>query len=211
MSEINDTGTAGATKKNRSGSDRRKRPRSAADRRRLRNRIGTGILVVIVGGSALAYGCNSDRIAGPSAPPSSPPSRSIPTTPNADVLGSTTVTEAALPGEEMNTCNGELVPYRGKVSYGFFTTPSDAFHQRVKFSYVFDGTGSLNNVYHGASEYAEEMNVSTNGGEETFNHETTMTSRSAPDMKVHYVSHVKLGADGSIAASFEKGPRIDCK
>jgi hypothetical protein len=206
-SETNETGTAGATGNKRSGSDRRKSPRSAADRRRLRNRIGTAVLVVLLGGAATVYGCNSDRITGPAA---TPPSRAVPTAPNADVLGATTTTETALPGEETNLCNGELVPYRGKVSYGFFTTPSDALHQRVKFSYVFDGTGDLGNVYHGASEYAEEFNVSTNGAVENFNHETRMTSPTAPDMKLHYVAHVRLTADGTIDASFEKAPPIDC-
>lgn len=189
----------------RAGRDRRGARRSAADRRRLRNRIGGAVLSALLAGTAMVYGCNSDSISGPSATPSAT------RTPAATVIGATTVTETALPGQEENTCNGELVPYEGKVSYGTFVTPSDAFHQRVKLSYVFKGTGTLGNVYHGASEYSEEFNVSENGAVMNANHETRMTSTTAPDLRVHYVAKVRLNADGSLDASFEKGPRIDCR
>jgi hypothetical protein len=191
-----------AVQDTRSGRDRRAGRRSAADRRRIRNRIGAAVLTFLLAGTATVYGCNSDRIAGPSAPPAS-------ARPNATIAGATTVTETGLPGEETNSCNGELVPYEGKVSYGMFATDGGTFHQRVKLSYVFKGTGALGNVYHGASEYSEELNISTHA-EWTFNHEVRMTSQTAPDFRLHYVAHVKVSATGDFTVTFEKGPRIDC-
>jgi len=204
------SGASEVARDERSGRDRRAQKRSAADRRRIRNRIGGALIALIVAGTGTFYACNSDRIAGPGG---APPAASAPSSPRGEVLGATPTTAQAVAGTEENTCNGELVPYRGKVTMGLFFTEGLTSHQMLKLSYVFDGDGSFGNPYHGSSEYSEEFNVGPGGAEETFNHETRMVSTvpGVPDLRLHYVAHVRLNTDGSIAASFEKGPRMDCK
>jgi hypothetical protein len=187
----------------RSGRDRRQKSRSAADRRRLRNRIGGALLAIVVAGVATVYGCNSDRIAGPAAAPTS----AIPSRPNAD-LGLPAPTEFPFEWEETN-CNGEVIPMHGKVRFDEFSTNGGTDHLFFKMHYVVDATGTLGNVYHGASEYDSEVNTSVTGGEATYNHQVTLNSSTAPDYRVHIVTHV-VYKPGGVTASFDKGDPDPC-
>ena len=168
-------------------------------------RIARGSFAAVLGAAAsiLVTACSGDSIMAPA-------SNSRSSAGAGEVIGSTTVTETAIVGTETNDCNaGELVPYHGKVSYAAFVTGSDNFHQRTKFSYVFDGTGSLGNVYHGASEYSEEWNVQTPPAEYNFDHNVTMTSPTAPDFKLHMVLHIHVSLTGT-TVTVDQGPRMDC-
>ena len=103
-------------------------------------------LVAMLGAALITLsGCNGDAVMAPSG-------GSVPKAGTGDIAGATTVTEVGLEWTETNVCNGDVVPFHGKVSYDAFATGSDVYHQRTKFSYVVDGTANLTgNVYHGAS------------------------------------------------------------
>jgi hypothetical protein len=131
-------------------------------------------------------------------------------TPRTEMVGMTT-TNTPYEGLSENKCNGEMVPVRGKVAYTFFVSGLDVTHQKVKFSWVMDGEGSLGNVYHGSEEYEEELNVSILPMETTMVHEVHMVSNTGPDYFEQFVFHLTISGSGETTATVERGPTVDCR
>jgi hypothetical protein len=135
-------------------------------------------------------------------------------TPSAAIIGQTT-TRTPFEGEDENKClPGELVPVHGSVAYSFFVSGTDVTHEKVKFSWVVDGTGSLSgSVYHGSEEYLEEINVSILPMEQTFAHNVHMVSldKSVPDYFEKMLFHLTISGSGDVAAVVERGPTVECR
>jgi hypothetical protein len=130
--------------------------------------------------------------------------------PRAAIIGETT-TNMPYEGVSENKCNGELVPVRGKIAYAFFVSGLDVTHEKVKFSWVMDGEGSLGNVYHGSEEYIEEINVSFLPMEQTFVHQVHMVSKTGPDYFEKFLFHLTISGNGEPTAFVERGPTEECR
>ena len=122
------TETVGARTDNRSGRDRRATQRSTADRRRIRSaanrgrtgkRIGRTLLAVLLTGAATVYGCNSDRIAGPSPSPTKAAAPDL-------LVVSTPAQQQATSTEFPDPCTGETVQGTQTAQYVFDVDDQDA-------------------------------------------------------------------------------------
>jgi hypothetical protein len=134
--------------------------------------------------------------------------------PSGAIIGATN-TKTPFEGTDENKClPGEFVPVHGWVAYSFFVSSTDVTHEKVKFSWVVDGTGSLSGSdYHGSEEYLEEINVSFLPLEETFVHEVHMISadKTVPDYFEKMLFHLTINGQGEASAFVERGPTVECR
>jgi hypothetical protein len=213
------TEESNAKRNSRSGVDRRAVKRSAVDRRRVRNGICGALLAVVLVGTATVYGCNSDRIAGPSASPTS-------AAPAADLVlppGNSSGSEPYATVEE--ACNGEFVLGSGKQANDFWFDATSGFHMRFARHYTFDGNGYTNydptlgtsgvsaptgNSYHGSGDFTDDVYVQADG----FPYEQTtvdiVTIKSQTDPSGNYrrkvLFHVTWSKPTAVpTATFDKG------
>jgi hypothetical protein len=176
-----------------------------ASRRTRRAAAASAILLA----AALAGCAGSEGVTGPER--SAPTPGAKPTT---AIIGATT-TRTPYEGTDENRClPGEMVPVKGSVSYSFFVSSTDVTHEKVKFSWVMDGTGSLSgSVYHGSDEYLEEINVSILPLEETFEQEVHMISadKTVPDFFEKMLVHLTISGTGQVTATVDRGPTVECR
>lgn len=159
--------------------------------------------------SALAA-CSADGVTGPAAP-KAPALKLLAGQPQLDVIGDPSGEKIPIEATEPNTCHGgELVPFRGHMALTAFTSDGDVFHQRFQMHYVFDGTGTLGNVYHGSATHSTNLNISLLPLTYTEHHQVRMTSRTAPDMIVTMKFHMTITPSGRVV-SVDKGPATECR
>jgi hypothetical protein len=170
-----------------------------------RSAMASGLLML-----AALIGCaGSESVAGPQRAAPTAPSK-----PSGAIIG---VTNARTPfeGVSENKClPGEFVPVHGSVAYSFFVSGMDVTHEKVKFSWVVDGTGSLSGSdYHGSEEYLEEINVSFLPLEWTTVHNVHMISadKTVPDYFEKMLFHLTINGQGEASAVVERGPTVECR
>jgi hypothetical protein len=176
---------------------------------RSRGRASRGILAAALLTTAALIGCaGSDSLTGPQSAPLAPPARP------SGLITDPTPTRFPFEGTDENRClPGEMVPVHGYMAYSMFVSDGDVTHEKVKWSLVVDGTGSLSgSTYHGAEEYLEEINVSFLPMEWTEVHNVRMVSqdKSVPDYTEKYLFHLTISGTGEATASVERGPTVDC-
>ncbi|MFL5608506.1 MAG: hypothetical protein ACJ8AD_18775 [Gemmatimonadaceae bacterium] len=168
-----------------------------------------GLASVLLMLAAVISCAGGDSVTGPSGGALSPSS-----TPRGAIIGATT-TRTPYEGTDDNKClPGEVVPVHGSVAYAFFVSGTDVTHEKVKFSWVVDGTGTLSGSdYHGSDEYLEEINVSFFPMEQTFVHNVHMISvdKTVPDYIEQMLFHLTINGQGEVSAVVERGPTIECR
>jgi hypothetical protein len=160
---------------------------------------------LLVAGATLAY-CSSNSITGP-ATPDATTRKLAPTDPRGSIAGvgdNGSGTRTPYEGRETNCHNMETVPFRGHMSAALFVSGGDVTHQRLQTHYVFDGTGSLGNVYHGSGGQSEILNVSVLPMTWTIHHRVRMTSQTAPDMYFSMKFHITISGTGKMTAFVDK-------
>jgi hypothetical protein len=193
---------------------RRKRVRTGRGRGRGRGReygkLGVALLRTALFAGALLASCRSESLTGTGK-------RSAPTM--TDLIGTTvadpslsTDPSASFPynGDDMNPCNGELVPAHGSATITAFTSSGDVFHQKFQIHWVLNGTGDLGNVYHGDDQFLEEMNVSFLPFEETIVQNVNMHSNTAPDYRSKMLLHLTVSGSGKPTATVSKATNDGC-
>ncbi|MFL5580830.1 MAG: hypothetical protein ACJ8AO_10680 [Gemmatimonadaceae bacterium] len=196
-------------------------PRDARPRRRARVARAAGAFLLLAG---VLTACDPDRLTGPAgldvagaAPPIGDREPAPTLLEVTEPVGAgNDGTENAIPfeGTEQNTCNGDVVPVRGTVSYAFFVSDGDVTHQRVQFHWVVDGESiGTDHVYHGSSQYIEDLNVSLLPMSQTFVHNVTLQSpdRTVPDLRMKFLFHLTISGTGTPTATVEKGPTEECR
>ena len=188
---------------NRERDDRRSRAADFA-------RSARSLFGMILLASGLAA-CSADGISGPPAPQAL--TRKLVAGPAvANVIGDPSGEKIPVDGEQPNSCNGELVPFRGHAAFALFVSDDDVTHERVRIHYVFDGMGSFGNVYHGTATHFMNINSSIFPMTWTEHHQVRMTSKTAPDMIVSMKFHFTINAMGRPTAFVEKGsPAPECR
>jgi hypothetical protein len=167
-----------------------------------------GGTLLIVGGT-LAY-CSGSSITGPQPPRELTTRKSVFTEPTRSTTTDGTIGDLAGDGRTQrfpiegtqNNCNNmmEAVPFRGHGSITLFASEGGVTHQRVQTQYVFDGTGSLGNVYHGSGGHSEIINTSVPPMTVTIHDRVRMTSRTAPDMYTSFKFHMTINGQGQMTA-----------
>jgi hypothetical protein len=190
-------------------SDARGAPRTVRMHQSSR-RAGASAMVAVTLLLAAVIGCaGGESLTGPTG--GAPFTSSKPTS---AIIGATT-TRTPYEGTDENKCYpGELVPVHGSVAYAFFVSGTDVTHEKVKFSWVVDGVGSLSGSdYHGSEEYLEEINVSFLPMEQTFVHNVHMISadKTVPDYFEKMLFHLTINGQGEASAVVEHGPTVECR
>jgi hypothetical protein len=167
---------------------------------------------LLIAGGTLAY-CNSGSVTGPPPPREltarklvlAEPTGSTPSDlPATDAPGAGKTERFPIQGTRNNCHNLEAVPFHGHGSITLFVSDGDVTHQRVQTQYVFDGTGSFGNVYHGSGGHTEIVNVSGLPMTVTIHDRVRMTSRTAPDMHLSMKFHMTISGSGQMTAFVEQ-------
>jgi hypothetical protein len=220
---------SGAKQNTRSGVDRRAVKRSVVDRRRVRrvrNRICGALLAVVLVGTATVYGCNSDRIAGPSPSPTKAAAPDL-------LVVSTPEQQQATPTEFPDPCTGEIVQGTQTERYVFDVddqTPHITLHMRfrVEGNGVRDVLNPITGIvsrqltgttYRGSGEHNEEFNDNLNA--EKFEatvvdnyriFATNSLNEAADDFSMHTNTHITMFfIPFRATAEVTNAPPFECK
>ena len=134
--------------------------------------------------------------------------------PMAVKAGASVVTNVHIPvsGSVTNTCNGEIIAFRG-VEHLIATATFDhagGFHLTTHQNFHITATGNLGNSYEGNEHDTFEINGRV-GVEQTFVSSFSEISKgSAPNVEVHVLQHLTVNPNGTVT-SFVDHATASCR